>query len=200
MSMTHTESAMHTEQIAPEAEIKTDADTHADAFVPGGPADQELEWLFTLAEADMGDRSYFLDGLVGVSKAEMDAMLDARVEAAHAQRTLLAWIRELDDFDAGVLQTAYIARPWPLALREELGRLTAIAVRLGSAEAGLPDSREALDALDLQTALRLDEALGREPHTVMRLAEQARPLLQRAFEAFLIKRGGADAPLLPGVT
>ena len=106
---------MPTNQIA----LQSAQQTATAIFVPTGNADEELEWFFTMAESDMGDRSNFASSMIHLTAAQQENLMDMQAEAAHAQRTLLEWIRELDDFDAGVLQAAYVARPGPLALREE---------------------------------------------------------------------------------
>jgi hypothetical protein len=124
---------------------------------------------------------------------------DERAEAAHAQTTLLKWIRELDDFDAGVLQAAYMARPWPPRLFTELGRLTGVVARLGSVEVGLPEKRHELEALELRTAARLDDALARNASVVKCLQLRASPLLERAFEAYVRERGGEKKPVFRGI-
>ncbi len=186
---------MPTTQITPQS-IQNTATA---IFVPTGNADQELEWFFTMAESDMGDRSNFASSMIHLTPAQQEDLMDMRAEAAHAQRTLLEWIRELDDFDAGVLQAAYVARPGPLALREELGRLTGVVVRLAAAEVGLPENRDELEALELRMAERLNAALVLDPGTVRRLQQRASAMLQQAFNAFVRERGGPDAPLVRGI-
>ena len=121
-----------------------------ESFVPSGKADKELEWFFTMAESDMGDRSNFVASLARVLPDEPgNSTMEERAEAAHAQRSLLQWIQEVGDHDAGVLKVAYVARPWPLMLREELGRLTGVVVRLGAAEIGLQFLIELLEVFVL---------------------------------------------------
>ena len=170
-------------------------------YVPRGKADTELEWFFTMAESDMGARSAFVASLARVLPDEPgDNTIEERVDAAYAQRTLLRWLQEVGDHDAGVLKAAYMARPWPLMLREELGRLTGVVVRIRSAEIGLPDDDRALDALEQRTANRLNEALANGAPLIERLQQQASPLLKRAFEAYVRERGGREAPVLRGIS
>ncbi|MGO8998006.1 MAG: hypothetical protein ACLQVI_32190 [Polyangiaceae bacterium] len=170
-------------------------------FVPQGNADKELEWFFTMAECDIAPRPPFAASLVRVppNESEDDTIAD-RVEAAHAQRTLLRWIQEVGNHDAGVLKVAYMARPWPLLLREELGRLTGVVVRLGAAEIGLPDDDQELDTLEQRTADRLNDALACGADSVDRLTAKARPLLEKAFLAYVRERGGSGKPVLRGVS
>jgi len=169
-------------------------------FTPRGPADRELEWFFTEAESDMGSRSNYVQSLSYVPPTLPDDTLDQRAEASHAQRTLLSWIRALEDFDAGVLKAAYAARRWPLLLRERFGRLTGLVVRLAAAEAGLPDDDAALAALEQRTALRLNESTSANEEAVARLARRASPILKAAFEAYVRERGGRETPVLGGIS
>jgi len=173
------------------------------SFVPRGPADRELEWFFTLAESDMGDRSNYMESLVHVAPhLDGDTTMDDRAEAAHAQRTMLRWLRELDDFDAGALEAAYVARPWPLRLREELGRLTGVVVRLAVVKSGLPADAHRLATLEQRTALQLNEALCTPAGeaSVRGFVDQATPILRQAFTAYERERGGKARPILRGVS
>ena len=167
-------------------------------FPPNGPADRELEWLFTMAESDMGNRSNFIITANGYDNLTMED----RAEAAHAQRRIGRRLQNLGGFDAGVLAAAYAARNWPKRLREKLGRVTGVAVRLASAEVGLPDDDKAMEALELETALRLDGALGRQDGNaaVARVCQRGLVLLERAFRGYVRERGGAGAKLLQGVS
>ncbi len=165
-------------------------------FPPPGGADRELEWFFTMAESDMDARSNF-----ATVPDQLCDDLDRRAEAAHAQRKILDWLKEVGDHDAGVLKVAYVARPWPLRLREELGRVTGVVVRLATAQIGLPDDDEYLDALERKTAERLDEALAREGRGALhRYRTKGLTLLTRAFASYVRERGGPRKPILPGVT
>jgi hypothetical protein len=167
-------------------------------FTPSGNADKELEWFFTMAESDMGDRSNYM-AMVGEHDPQDD--IEARAESAHAQRAIVRWLWEVGDRDAGVLKAAYAARPWPLALREELGRVTGIVVRLASAEVGLPDEDAALDDLERRTADRLAETLARLGRSGLERHEaKARSLLGGAFASYVRERGGKEKPVLRGVS
>ncbi len=179
----------------PEAE----SDILNPTFVPRGPADRELDWYFALADGATGNRSNFVDSLEYRPRGHPDDEPERRADAVHAQRKLRRWILALGDFDAGVLKAAYVARPWPLELREELGRLTGIVVRIAAAESGLPDDPDAFDALERRTAARLTVALAREPERIEQLRIEARPILRAAFTRYVAQRGGNDVPVVPGV-
>jgi hypothetical protein len=169
-------------------------------FKPYGNADKELEWFFTMAESDMGTLSNYVESLTHVSPSwKDDDTMDKRVEAAHAQRTLLKWVGEVGDFDAGVLQAAYTARPWPLMLREEFGRLTGVIVRLATVDTGLPNDPKQLDALERRTAIRLTDALARRDPIFERVVPKGNHLLKTAFDAYVRERGGKEKPVLRGV-
>ena len=72
-------------------------------------------------------------------------------------------------------------------------------MRLAAAEVGLPEDRDALEALELRMAERLNAALAHDPGTVRRLQQRASAMLQRAFIAYVRERGGPDAPLVGGI-
>jgi len=171
-------------------------DSEALPFPPPGPADLEIEWFFTLSESDMGDHSSFAMLLV---PTRSDTPED-RAEASHARRLILRRLRAIGLHDAGVLQAAYTPRPWSLALREELGRVTGVMVRLAAAEDGLPDDDAELDALERRAADRLTEALARDGRaSLARLHARGLALLRRAFRAYVRERGGARVDALRGV-
>ena len=171
-----------------------------DRFIPYGPANTELEWFFTQSDSDMGDHSNFAASIARVDLDTQVDTIDKRVEAAHAQRTILKWLRELDDFDAGVLQAAYVARPWPLTLREELGRLTGVVVRLAVVDIGLPEDDDDRRAAEERTANQLDEALASGEQIVSKLLLEATSILRRAYTAYVRERGGMDKAVLKGVS
>lgn len=176
----------------------TDDHAAVDRFTPSGPPDTELQWFFTMAESDMGSRSNFGPAI----GQPHDDSPESRAQAARAHRTILEWLRQIGDPHAGVLQMAYQARPWPLPLREALGRVTGVVVHLGSAEAGpLPDDDAGRDELDLLTARRFAEALARgERASLAPLELRARVLLRAAVLAYEQARGGPARPVLHGVT
>jgi hypothetical protein len=191
----------NTKEGNPMQPITDDSESFKRVFTPTGPADAELEWFFTQADSDIAGPSAFVANLARVLDDEPgDTTMEARAEAAHAQRKILRWMEEIGDHDAGVLKVAYVARPWPLTLREELGRLTGVVVRIASAEVGLPDDERALDALEQRTAVRLVDALAPRLPMLERFQRLASPLLRRAFVAYVRERGGKEKPVLAGVS
>jgi hypothetical protein len=166
------------------------------SFPRKGPADTELEFFFSMADSAMGVRSNF----AAMIRKEKDTM-DTFAEAARALRLIRGLLRRLGSFDAGVLSAAYLARRWPLALREELGRVTGVVVRLACVDVGLPDDDDALADLELRTAARLGEALDRRGKPALaRYREQGLTLLRRAFESYERARGGPDRRSPAGVS
>ena len=166
-------------------------------FTPTGPPDAELEWFFTMAESDMGARSNF----AVVPGEPLDGTPESRAEAARARRTILGWLAEVGNPHAGVLQAAYAARAWPLALREALGRSTGVVVRLGSSEVGLPDDEDERAKVDLRTARGLAETLGHQGREALKPLElRGRILLRAAFLAYERERGGYARPPLRGIS
>ena len=181
----------------PQQRIVTEIDADTLPFPPPGPADQELEWFFTMAESDMGARSNY----AAVLDAADDLTMEDRAEAAHAQRQILKRLREVGDHDAGVLKAAYVARPWPLVLREGLGRVTGVLVRLACVDLGLPEDDAQLDALERRTADRLSVTLAQQGHA--RLAKfhpRALAFLERAFRSYVRERGGLRLPAIKGIS
>jgi hypothetical protein len=170
-------------------------------LLPAQIAEEELEWFFTLTESDMGARSNYMEMLVPQRHREHhDAALERRVGAATARRTILDRLERIEgarDSPAGVLQAAYAPRAWPLALREELGRLTGIVVRLASAEAGLPDDQAELELLEQRTAERLAATLAMVGRSgLQRLRASARARYGSALRAYVKERG--DGPSVLG--
>jgi hypothetical protein len=166
-------------------------------LTPASVADEELEWYFTMAESDLGARSNYLEMLIPTRHGDSPGnTMVRRAMANTARRTILARLTELTRAEAphaGVLQAAYTARPWPLTLRVAMGRATGIAVRLASADLGLPDSDAELDALERETAESLDRALARKgAPAIERWKLQASARYAQAFRAYERVRG--DAP------
>jgi hypothetical protein len=163
-------------------------------LTPTRVADTELEWFFTMAERDMGDRSNYMAALVPARHRDPDTP-ERRACAARTQRTILGWLRALENTNAGILQVAYSARPWPEKLYDELGRLASVAVRLASAEAGLPDDDIDLDVLERVTAERLTAALAGGRGALARLREEAGAKYAEAFDAYVRVRGDVPSVL-----
>lgn len=178
----------------------TETEIESRIYVPTGPADEELEWFFTMAESDIRGPSTFVAELARVVDDAGRVTLEDRAEAVHAHRKMMKWFVEIGDHDAGVLKVAYTARPWPLRLREELGRLTGVVIRMAAAEVGLPDDDRALDALEQRAALRLDAALANGERIVGKRQRAASPIFRKAFVAYVRERGGASKPVLSGVS
>jgi hypothetical protein len=168
---------------------------------PARIAEAELEWFFTMAESDMGLRSNYMEMLVLLRHREpVGDALERHVEAVAAHRTVLRRLsgtRGGAPCHAGILQAAFAARPWALGLREHLGRATGVAVRLATAEVGLPDDDRKLDALERRTADRLADALQRRgPRELEPLRRRAQALYAAAFAAYERVRG--DGPCVMG--
>ena len=171
-------------------------DPGALAFPPPGPADRELEWYFTMAESDMGDRSNF-SAVLGIPESSMED----RAEASHAQRTMRRRFVAMGMQDVGVLQVAYVARRWPLALRKKLGRVTGVVVRLAAADVGLPDDDVELGALERRTADRLSVTLAQQGHAgLAKYHPRALAFLERAFRSYVRERGGLRLPAIKGIS
>jgi hypothetical protein len=142
----------------------------------------ELEWVFTMAEGEMGDCSNYESTV----RADCTvATAEDRIEAARKHSKILACLRTMTSSDAGVLQAAYEPGGWPLRLREELGTVTGIVVRLACGEIGLPDDRHAQKAMERRIAKQLDDACqthGFAP--IQRLRVRAQELLNKAHHAY----------------
>ena len=155
--------------------------------------DVELEWFFNRAECDMGIRSTFEATLGARCPRPGLPSPEETVEAAHAYRILRGWLRAIDDRDAGVLQAAYEARPWPVPLDDDLGRLTGIVVRLACAVGTWPEDRRAQQAMEMARAEVLASecfpcrGTGFDP--LMRLRREAAKRFARAIHAYAVVRG-----------
>ncbi len=147
----------------------------------------ELEWFFSMAESAMGCRSNFAQAAARVRPLEDLPTPEDDAEAAREQRRIRALVRAMPSKQAGVLQAAYAPRPWPLGLREELGRLTGLVVRLTCAEVALPDDRQGLDAVEIVVAKELDRRRaekGIDGGRMARLRHRAERLLGAALRAY----------------
>lgn len=155
----------------------------------------ELEWFFNRAEGDMGMRSTFELSL-GVRRPGMEAPSpEETVGRAHAYRTIRGWLRAIDDRDAGVLQAAYEARPWPVDLYDDLGRLTGIVVRLACDAGHWPADRRAQQAVEMARAevLAADciQWRGMSTSPLLPLRREAERRFTRAHHAYARVRGEA---------
>jgi len=113
--------------------------------------DAELDWFFNQAECDMGASSNF-DLVRGAMSTAPRITPEDAVEAAHLYRRVLTWLRTIADSDAGVLQAAYELRDWPVALFDELGRLTGIVVKLACALDGVYANRDVQQRIEAARA------------------------------------------------
>ena len=153
---------------------------------PCGPADEELEWFFTMAESSMGRRSNFEDSL-RIQRHRRDQS-ESHVEAVRAHRVILERLRSIGDPHAGVLQAAYTARPWPLPLLLALGRHTGIVVRLATVQIGLLDDSH-LARVEEDVARGLLETLYKEEARLALLRKTAATYFDDAYDAYRRKRG-----------
>ena len=148
--------------------------------------EEELRWFFSVHD---GKRwSPFFEELEARRHPELPET-DAR--EAHAYGQIRARLVALGDHDAGVLEAAFTPRPWPPKLREELGGLTGVVVRLASAADEWSSEKFDPDVREVCVARRLDLALvtaGRE--VLVGYRTSARPLLRRALEAYRSARDG----------
>jgi hypothetical protein len=158
--------------------------------------DIELEWIFNRAEAAMGLRSTFVGMLGARFPAPPEPSPEDNVGAAHAYRTIRGWLLAIDDRDAGVLQAAYEARPWPSELYDDLGRLTGVVVRLACDPVSWPAARKAQQAVEMARAEALAkdsvEWRGSSSSPLAALRRQAEERFARAHRAYARVRG--DGP------
>ena len=130
---------------------------------------------------------------VGVADEELRrffAIFDGRrwssvLEDREDYRVVIARLRRLDEHHAGVLRAAYTPRSWPEGLREELGRLTGVVVRLASAEMGWPSEQWDQEMLEVRVATQLEVARAASGRVVFApYRTHARALLRRALAAY----------------
>ena len=156
--------------------------------------DEELRWFFSVHD---GKRwSPFFEELEARRHPELPET-DAR--AARVYWQIRARLVALGNHDAGVLKAAFTPGPWPPRLREELGGLTGVVVRLASVTDDWSSERLEQDVLEVCVARRLDLALvtvGREE--VVGYRTLARVLLRRALEAYTSARDGRPTVALRG--
>jgi hypothetical protein len=128
---------------------------------PSAEVDEELVWFFCAEDGDFAPQSNFGRMLSPVSEDGTWRTPEDHFAAVRRHRALRGCLRSMPDRDAGVLQCAYLPRPWPVRLRKELGRLTGIVVRLACDRATWPEERGQQLALDAENAERLDGMLRR---------------------------------------
>jgi hypothetical protein len=156
-------------------------------------SDAELEWFFNLAESDMGDVSSFGRLLLPVDEGDEWRTIEDRVEAAHAHRTIRGWLKAIADSDAGVLQAAYVMRPWPEKLYDELGRITGVVVRLACALDRWPEDHAGQERVEMERAQWLEshcaKGCGRSLAPLQKLRREGEVRFARAHRAYGVVRG-----------
>ncbi len=113
-----------------------------------GAAEDELDWLFTCAESDLGRWSSYIpllvehlsDGARVGPIDDEDAMI-ARIDAAGASRRIRGWIRQMPRTHVETLMAAYEERAFSERVRKTFGQLAGIAVRLSTAHAAFDETR-----------------------------------------------------------
>jgi hypothetical protein len=182
---------------APNSSSTSTSTKQTTAQPKGRVAVKELEWFFALSEADMGLHSNFMDGLVPERHRENhETTLERRVRACSARRVILERFAAIGRTHAGVLQAAHTTRPWSALLQAELGALTGVAVRLATAEVGLPDDADALETLERRTADRLADTLLHLGGSALRdLRREAAALYHLALRAYERERGDVILPV-----
>jgi hypothetical protein len=151
--------------------------------------DEELDWFFNRAECDMGVSSNFEQALGPKSPSAQRSPEDA-AEAAHRYRRIRTWLKAIADSDAGVLQAAYEVRDWPVALFDELGRLTGIVVRMACALDGMHYDRKLQQLIEMARAkwLASSGAPLRLNASLQRLRREAQTRFIRAHHAYSVVR------------
>jgi hypothetical protein len=156
--------------------------------------DRELEWFFNAADGDMGDRSNFCRAM-GVRDPEKGTLEDC-AEAVYAHRLIRGWLKSIPDREAGILQCAYETRPWPQRLKDDLGKLTGIVVRLTCA-GNWPEDRPSQELVEMTRARWLNSQYGRDRSEVsmVKLRREAEVLFARAMHVYERARGSRPCVL-----
>jgi hypothetical protein len=152
--------------------------------------DEELDFFFNRAECEMGLSSNFEQALGPRSTAARRSPEDA-AEAAHRYRRIRTWLKAIADSDAGVLQAAYELRDWPVALFDQLGRLTGIVVRMACALDSMHADRRLQQLIEMARARWLvsSGAPLRQNASLARLRREAEVRFVRALHAYNTVRG-----------
>jgi hypothetical protein len=162
-------------------------------------ADRELEWFFNAAEGDMGNRSNFCRAM-GRNQLDADrGTPEDFAEAAHSYRSIRGWLKSIPDRDAGILQCAYEPRRWPRRLREDLGKLTGLVVRLTCACDPWPDDLKARELIEMTRAGWLESQPGedRSDVSIVKLRREAEVLFAHAIHGYDRARGARPSVLGP---
>jgi len=169
------------------------APTLAD-LAPSLTVDQELQWFFNAEDGDFDSASNFGRLLSSVADDGEWRTPEDHAHAREKHRIIRSHLKSIPDHDAGVLQSAYAPRPWPVRLRKELGRLTGIVVRLSCARKTWPGERGTQLAVDAENADMLHAMLragGEENVHVLRdLRREAQLELAHALGEYTLARRG----------
>jgi hypothetical protein len=160
---------------------------------------RELEWFFNAAECDMGNRTNFYRTL-GLEDPE-ERTIEDDAEAVHAHRVIRGWLKAIPDREAGILQCAYETRPWPQRLKDDLGKLTGIVVRLTCAT-NWPEDRTSQELVEMARARWLNSQYGNDRSLVsmVKLRREAELLFARAMLVYDRARGQRPCVLPPTAT
>jgi hypothetical protein len=123
-------------------------------LAPSPFIDEELRWFFHIEDGDTSSSNYGRM-LSHVTEDGEWRTLEEHAAGERKHRIILSHLKSLADVDAGVLQCAYAARPWPAGLAKELGRLTGVVVRLSCDRATWPEEHGQQLALDAENADKL---------------------------------------------
>ena len=160
---------------------------------PSAIVDSELDWFFNRAECDMGNQSNYEAVLGKYAGAPRLPTPEDAAEASHAQRTIRRWLKAIADSDAGVLQAAYVMRPWPEKLYDEFGRLTGVVVRLACAMGHWPEDHAGQELVEMARAEWLEshcaKGSGRSLAPLQTLRRDAEIRFARAHHAYAVARG-----------
>lgn len=152
--------------------------------------DDDLMWFFNSSESAMGAISNF-EATLGRSSAAIPHSPEDAAEASHRQRRIRRWLKVIPDSDAGVLQAAYELRDWPVALFDQLGRLTGIVVRMACAlDMPLHEgaTRRLIETARARWLASFGDALGYDS-SLVRLRREAELRYVRAHHAYGLVRG-----------
>jgi hypothetical protein len=154
--------------------------------------DEELDWFFNRAECDMGVSSNYEQAL-GARSASAHRTPEDAADAAHRCRRIRNWLKAIVDSDAGILQASYELRPWPVALFDQLGRLTGIVVKLACALDLLHSDRDRQRLIEMARAewLVSSGAPMRLNASLCRIRREAEVRFVRAHRSYSIVRGRA---------
>jgi hypothetical protein len=151
---------------------------------------EDLDFFFNRAECDMGISSNFEQAL-GPKSTWVRLSPEDAAEAAHRYRRIRTWLKAISDPDAGVLQAAYELRDWPVALFDQLGRLTGIVVKMACALDSLHAERRHQQLIEMARARWLVSSGAPlcQNESLERLRREAEVRFVRALHAYTVVRG-----------